>query len=635
MNFKSERHQQFNRRRYFKPRKKKAHSDLKSPKNQPNVDNLPILQQSQEISDENFQDFSKEEQRIFDLGKGAFNQALEYYFFPSLPLPKFIFDYSQNTGFHINFNNYQITLNLANTPNIFLDHELHDYFHSLSLHEIGHYVYCPYDNQSNLKLLSTVIQNGVNKHYAPIILNIFADLLIDYRNHKEFPKLMEWELDITIKHIIQKDTSEQSQLWKLLVHAYEIMWNISILPTKIDISDVHAYAERISEIILKDIENDTLWETKVKKIARLLKDFLKKECKVKDTPSSGRANVGSDGKSIFTSPIEVPNDVAETFGSLTEIHLPDFVKNGDNPRVLARGPDSKEQLLQSIEDLSPNLDYATYRDVLTLNGFQDSIANLASWYRGQAKNLLEIQIYQKKEGGSIPFTPSTWRIGDPIEDLDPTLSLLTSPIIIPNITTRKWEYKKGPGQVSSQVTPDLLIVLDSSGSMDWNFNSKKITGRYHTAVMAAFSALHYVNQKGAYCAGINFSDHVKTAKWTNQISEVENLILSYQGYGTVLPITQIEKLTQQNEYPCLILLISDLEIDNWESVKDRLLKILRNHHRLIGFFIEGDPEVLNSSEFDELRQTGANFYVIQKESDLVGLVIKEIQQIYSPEKKLT
>ena len=211
-------------------------------------------------------DISEEEKRIRQIGTQSYNKALEHYFFPSLPTPNLVFDYEKNTGFHINFQNYQITLNLANTPNIYLDQELTDYFHSLSIHEIGHYVYCPYDNTTNLRLLGAAIKSGINKYYAPIILNIFADLLIDYRNYQDFPKLMEWELKATVNHFLSTNTEDIGILWKLLVRSYEIMWKIKILPEDMDLKSIDQYAKKICDIILKNIEEEALWEEKIKKM---------------------------------------------------------------------------------------------------------------------------------------------------------------------------------------------------------------------------------------------------------------------------------------------------------------------------------------------------------------------------------
>ena len=99
-------------------------------------------------------------------------------------------------------------------------------------------------------------------------------------------------------------------------------------------------------------------------------------------------------------------------------------------------------------------------------------------------------------------------MGDPIEDLDVVQTILTSPVVIPNITTRKWANKEGPGHLEEKQIPDLLIVLDSSGSMGWNYiaTSNRGRGPYHTALVASFAALHFAANRGVKNSIINFSN---------------------------------------------------------------------------------------------------------------------------------
>ena len=97
----------------------------------------------------------------------------------------------------------------------------------------------------------------------------------------------------------------------------------------------------------------------------------------------------------------------------------------------------------------------------------------------------------KRPSGSIPIGIEPWVIGDPIEKLDILQSMLVSPKIIPNVTTRKWIYREGPGIEIEKRLPDMMIVVDSSGSMDWTYSkSTKNNSPYHLALMASFAALY-------------------------------------------------------------------------------------------------------------------------------------------------
>ena len=565
--------------------------------------------------------FSEQENKILDIGKQAYYKALAHYYYPSLPDPEFVFDYTKKIGFFIDLDTYRITLNLANTPNIYLDQEYEDYFFSLSLHEISHYIYCPYDNLTNLRLLAAAIQGGINKYFSPMVVNIFADLIIDQKNHSEFPDLMNWELEKTTEHLFAESSDEKcSDLTKILIRCYEILWKIDIFRDSERDAVTDKISQNVCQIITKNFDDEQLWEKKVKAIAKQLTEILKKSVHLNEEFQQG-------GGKKNQSPFLIPQDVQDVFGDLTELKNPNLIKDREKNDSDPFEERTDDELQEAIEVLATELDLKTLRDLLSLHGLTDSSQNLALWYRGQAKDLIRVEHFQKKKSGSIPLYPETWRIGDPIGNLDAIQTLLVSPVIIPNMTTRKWKYHEGIGQEPSPKVQDLMIVLDSSGSMDWNFNKKSVTGRYHISLLAAFSAIHYCIRKGSFISAINFSERVVAQPWTNDLRKIEQILLSYQGYGTRLPTRKIEEFAQKTENPALILVISDLEIENWNPAKNTIQKLLGMGHTVISFFIEGDPSILLTKDFQELILQGANFYCIEDIDDLIGLVLSEVKEI--------
>jgi hypothetical protein len=130
-------------RHHFYPRKKPPTPSILTNDNKPKVNPSPSVAPKE---------LSPEELRIRKIAEQSYDKGLKEYQYPSLPDPQLIFDYTKEKGFFINDHTWQITLNLANTPDIHLNQELADYFFMLSVHEIGHYVYCPYDGNTDLKL---------------------------------------------------------------------------------------------------------------------------------------------------------------------------------------------------------------------------------------------------------------------------------------------------------------------------------------------------------------------------------------------------------------------------------------------------------------------------------------------------
>ncbi len=577
---------------------------------------------------------NSEEQKIRKIAEKAFDVALKFYYYPSLPTPNLIFDYSKKTGFFIDFESYQITLNLANTHDIILTQEYHDYFFSLSLHEISHYVFCPYDNFTNMILLNSVLEAKVHQYFAPIIVNIFSDLLIDFKNHQFFPQIMEWEMQ---KHIKENETPEQfkkaSKLWKILIHCYEILWDIQFIQSLHSDTQIHDVCSKICKLIISSVENEDIWSKNLKKIAKLLKPILKEECSLKENLrnkiSSDSSNHSQTGESqqFLENPLQIPDDVKESFGDLTQTIDYNRAKSEESEEV-QNSKDKGRTIDDDFENFARNHEFGRFQAVAQLYGINDSREKQAIWYRSQAKNLLKFEITIQKPGGSIPVSIEKWRLGDPLEDLDIVQSLISSPILIPNVTTKKWNYLLGPGTKIHEQLPDLMIVLDSSGSMDWNFHNDKISGKFHVALLASFAALHYSLSQGSYAAVINFSEKTRSTKWSNDIHYLEKHLLDYQGSGTILPSQKMINLAKKADSKSCILVITDFEIQNWNQSFSDFQNLLQMGNMLICFFIDGYEEELEQSYIKSLKEMGAKFYCINRKSDLIGLVIREVRSIY-------
>ena len=58
------------------------------------------------------------------------------------------------------------------------------------------------------------------------------------------------------------------------------------------------------------------------------------------------------------------------------------------------------------------------------------------------------------------------------------------------------------------------------------------------------------------------------------------------------------------------------------------MELLAHGHKIVGFFIDGNPRILETPDFTTLQSVGAHFYCVNKLDDLVGLVISEVQANY-------
>lgn len=573
-------------------------------------------------------DLTDEDKNKLMIGKEAWDESMLYFHNPAIPDPHFAFDKSKLLGFFIQMGTWQVVMNLENCPHSLLDSEKFTYFHSLALHEISHYVICPYDTITQGKLLVAAMKHVLD-HQAPVVVNLFSDLVVDTKLHQKKPDIMEFELKETMKMNndigMAKDSNNHSDFYKILLKCYEIMWNLNLKLPKSEYEEIKTIAEKISEIILKDFEDTSTWESKVSKIASLLSSIVQKEFPADRSNFNSKCNNNPSAGDLGTDEIEprVPQDVQGMMGNPLEVKSKAKKNNKNEGHEDSENEKDAETLAQEL-----SLDeFVRLNRIMELVDQKDAIR---VYYRGMSKNLINIKITQKKPTGTIPVGIEPWKIGDPIEKLDVVQSALISPKLIPNITTRKWIYQDGPGVEYELQLPDLMIVVDSSGSMQWDFTAKKNNkSPFHVALVASFAALQFAISKGVKVSAINFSDYFVSQSWTTEYEKIENILLHYMGMGTTLPVKKIKDFCYESDRKSLIILITDFEIHNWNSAYNDIVEILTMGNKLIGFFIGGKQSEIESGSFDDLTQLGAKFYTISKINDLIGLVIKEVQETYT------
>jgi hypothetical protein len=557
---------------------------------------------------------TQKEQHIIELAKTAWSKTQKDFFFPPLDMPNFIFDYSNLEGFYIDpHDKWKITMNLANTPLFIEDQDYINYFYAISLHEVSHYQIIPYDGLINARLLKAAMIY-VNENFAPIVVNVFADFVIDAKLHNKKPDLITWELTKTYASLMEKSKNKLSEFSKFLFRCYEMLLEIQIAEEE-EFSSVEGVASRVVKVVKKNFEDETLWEDKVSRIAYHLKSLVNNTFTIigpRTSSGEGKANRKSQGRG--GSNVEFPEDILELMDNPLENKNRDKIKE-----------EKDDELRQKAEDFARETPYSEFGAPAGQAGLMLDGNPLATWYRGLAKDLIQIKIYEEKPGGQLPIYPEVWRLGEPLEELDIVQTVLTSPIIIPNITTRKWAKKIGEGHLIEKQIPDLLLVLDSSGSMKWNYLARKASGVYHTALLASFAALHFAANKGVKFSVINFSNRADVCNWTNSYQKAERVLLRYQGGGTQLPIKAIVNQCEKSEREALIFIITDFGIYNWNSTKKLLLNLTAKGHKIVGFFI-GNSKIPKDKFKDLLDKV--TFYAIKNSKDLINLVIEEVRKYY-------
>ncbi len=543
---------------------------------------------------------------LLEEAKNGWKDALDDMYYPPIPEPEIKYDPHESNYFYIQPNIWKVILNIAGIPpNIIL--QTREFIRSISQHEISHYTICPYDGIMNARLVNAALDVLKDVKQAQVVVNIFADLVIDTVTFQHFTKLITWRIASVVEHVL-KTTTELSNLWKILVAAYQYMWNMGFgvhLEGKLD-----TIASQIAKITKNKMLQENTWPSKVKKIAKLLKDIVEEEiCSDSGDGQEGESGEAEDG---FDDSSGIPEDLKKQMG---------------NP-LLPQGKKPTEDDLEQIarELMKDNAKFTNFRKIAWVYGGKDKKEALRIWYQSIAKEQIEFEVELSRKAGELPLNLMQWRIGDPIEELDVLQSLQNFPVLIPNMTTRKWQKKESYESYSQKEQFDLLLVLDSSGSMDFR-TSPRLGGTYHIALVASFSALEFVKRHNGMAAAINFSEYSRSQTWTKNYNAIEDVLLYYYGGGTTLPIKKIRQIALDAKSHFLTLIITDLGLSNWNPAMRLFNDLLESGNPLV-FFAIGMTQDEVEKLAEPLIKKGAQFYGITNTKDLVGLVVKGVRKFF-------
>ena len=290
---------------------------------------------------------------------------------------------------------------------------------------------------------------------------------------------------------------------------------------------------------------------------------------------------------------------------------------------LPRGDSFKESVEKLIEGITGGLkrDLSAAAPALSITlGKDEKKEIIKAWYRLRAVKELELFVEHDIERRDIEYgdVMSTWHIGDPVEKLDIYSSLQAFPKLIPNITTKKFqtEYKREIKKTTRKSPfKKILLILDSSGSMKGPLDEEKyysyvegkmkakllglrypFGSKFDGALITAFSILEFAKMQQLEIAVINFSGKARILDWSTNYGGIEDLLIEYQGNGTIFPYEEIFDLLTNVKQRVLIVIISDSLFFNKEEAIQSIKMFKSTIHKLIFFKIsqmgEGDRDFL-------------------------------------------
>ena len=516
---------------------------------------------------------------------------------------------------------WQIHLNFGKLPVSYK--EFQDEVKVLTRHEIEHYMCCPFDVITHLRMLKC-IRNiyymeyshlGINIEYAcGSIANQAADIIVDTKNFYLHPQeTLQSEINWIKKGANIAICPRHN---KLMFLTKEAIWGCSLDIKENDAELLKIVAQMAKKFKENGIDDKSSFLSKTEEYTRAFFNLYirdKKEGNYNQGGQQGQSSSSNQQQGGQQGQLDQSNQQQGQFS----IGPKDKSENGS--AFVFADPD---KIKEAIEALAHETELNEFVDLLGIAGlgglsFKD---REKLWFIAQSSDIIPIE-EETNTGNPINYSyPNTWRIGDPIESLDLVLSYITSPILIPGITTKKWERITTESHGSEKKQRDLLLVVDTSGSM------KSVTreaDNMHQAVLASFGILNYFESKKCKVALIEFSDSVRVdIAWTVQYDEIREKLLTNGSGGTQFPIHRIQSTLEKSKNELVTVVITDGELGNLQESVTFFREYLNEGNKLY-IFLLGSNGLSNG--YDKLSEIGAKVYKANSAREFCNLVLSDLE----------
>ena len=558
---------------------------------------------------------------------------------------------------------WQIHLNFGKLPVSYK--EFQDEVKVLTRHEIEHYMCCPFDVITHLRMLKC-IRNiyymeyshlGINIEYAcGSIANQAADIIVDTKNFYLHPQeTLQSEINWIKKGANIAICPRHN---KLMFLTKEAIWGCSLDIKENDAELLKIVAQMAKKFKENGIDDKSSFLSKTEEYTRAFFNLYIRDKKEGNdnqggqqgqSSSSNQQQGGQQGQSGSSNQQQggqqgqSGSGNQQQGGQQGQSSSSNQQQGGQQGQLdqsnqqqgqFSIGPKDKsengsafvfadpDKIKEAIEALAHETELNEFVDLLGIAGlgglsFKD---REKLWFIAQSSDIIPIE-EETNTGNPINYSyPNTWRIGDPIESLDLVLSYITSPKLIPGITTKKWERITTESHGSEKKLRDLLLVVDTSGSM------KSVTreaDNMHQAVLASFGILNYFESKKCKVALIEFSDSVRVdITWTVQYDEIREKLLTNGSGGTQFPIHRIQSTLEKSKNELVTVVITDGELGNLQESVTFFREYLNEGNKLY-IFLLGSNGLSNG--YDKLSEIGAKVYKANSAREFCNLVLSDLE----------
>jgi hypothetical protein len=424
-------------------------------------------------------------------------------------------------------------------------------------HEIGHHVYCPADLTDNAHMIARMRWALPTKeHLANFLGNLYTDLFINDR--------LQRSSNLKIANVYTALVGQSNnRLWTLYMRIYEILWSIEkakLATGRIDAQlegDAHLGARLIRSYARDWLDGSGrfaalclpyLLQDDGAEIQKLLRAWRDTEHAGGDAVPAGLAGIeaGELEGAVHPSLDDELSGLSEEDEKAEKAAEPKSAPPSEVSAQGARGGQYREpfQYGQILKNLGLNLS-------------DHEIA--VRYYRERAlPNLIPFPTRTIPQSADpLPEGLEPWDIGAPLENVDWTASAMSSPYLVPGLTTLERTWGTTEGARAEKQPLDLDLYVDCSGSMP---NPQGYVS--YLALAGAIVALSAL-RAGARVQATLWSgtrQFETTGDFITDENKTLQILTGYLGGATAFPIHLLRETYQDRKStarPVHILIISD------------------------------------------------------------------------------
>ncbi|PKL41532.1 MAG: hypothetical protein CVV41_18250 [Candidatus Riflebacteria bacterium HGW-Riflebacteria-1] len=512
-------------------------------------------------------------------------------------------------------------------------------------HEIGHHVLIPanrYDNIGVFRRMRLALA-GIEDR-VPFVANLYSDLIINdalQRIHR---------LDMASVYMkIQQGADISSSLYMWYMRTYEYLWGLGrgVLSGKKQSPQIDADASLAASLIRSYARS---WLDGAGRFAMLAYPYLIEDSEYnkarKELAKYLDAEKSGEGSEVAGGMAEIDESILEGIVDPRAEALDDRIKADSGGDLAGEGegkertkPSSSDQksLLGGTGPRQRYLEPGVYIDMMRqVDPTADDNKLIIRYYRDIAMPyLVPFPVEESLPLAELlPEGTEQWEPGDPVEELDWFETTVTSPVVVPGITTRRRVYTEDVDAPSKPQSYNLYVGIDCSGSMRnprYNFSWPICAG-----TIVSLSALR-AGAKVMGCLSGEPGSFLETDGFVKSEHDVLNVLTSYlgTGYAYGIPRLQTPHLDKVKRKTHL-LIVSDDDIFsmlqatgpdgslNYDIAERALLRAGGG-----GTFVLHSSSSWHSEGVKKLEKMGWAVHYVTKEEEMVEFARAFARQFYN------